>query len=84
MKTAFVLPTLVAFAGISVGTFESEASQACKRQDLIGAWKLASAEDVVNGEWVATFGENPRGYFSFGSDGTASVQFMRYPIDGTP
>jgi len=51
------------------------------KNELIGTWKLESAEDFLNGQWVKAFGDSPKGYFSFGSDGHVSVQFMKFPLD---
>ena len=47
---------------------------------LTGTWKLVSAEDVVNGQWVPyTFGNPPSGYFIYDATGHASVQIMTTP-----
>jgi hypothetical protein len=47
---------------------------------IAGTWKLISAEDVVNGEWVPyTFGNPPSGYFIYNENGIASVQIMTTP-----
>jgi hypothetical protein len=50
------------------------------QQAIAGTWKLISAEDVVNGEWVPyTFGNPPSGYFIYNENGIASVQIMTTP-----
>ena len=50
------------------------------QQAVAGTWKLISAEDVVNGEWVPyTFGNPPSGYFIYNENGIASVQIMTTP-----
>ncbi|HST61309.1 MAG TPA: lipocalin-like domain-containing protein [Longimicrobium sp.] len=47
---------------------------------IAGTWKLISAEDVVDGEWVPyTFGNPPSGYFIYNENGIASVQIMTTP-----
>jgi hypothetical protein len=46
---------------------------------LVGTWILTSAEDLIDGKWVHRYGQNPKGYFSFGKDGHVSVQFMKFP-----
>ncbi len=47
---------------------------------VAGTWKLISAEDVVNGQWVPyTFGNPPSGYFIYNENGIASVQIMTTP-----
>jgi len=51
-------------------------TQSLSRQ-LLGTWKLQNLEDLVGGEWVQTFGENPAGYFSFDASGCVSVQFRK-------
>src|SRR4051794_25261096 len=52
----------------------------CSQELLVGNWTLISAEDLIDGKWVRSFGDQPRGYFSFSSDGLASVQFMKFPL----
>ena len=49
------------------------------RRSLVGNWRLTKFEDFVDGRWVESFGANPVGYFSFGSDGRISIQFMKNP-----
>lgn len=58
---------------------EANAGLVCSQDQLVGDWKLCSAEDLVNGKWVRSFGDEPVGYFSFSSTGLASVQFMKAP-----
>jgi len=50
-------------------------------QQLIGTWKLVSAVDLIDGNWIHRYGEQPKGYFTFGADNTISVQFMKFPVD---
>jgi Lipocalin-like domain len=52
------------------------------RSQLIGTWRLMSAEDKDDdtGEWVPyTFGNPPSGYFIYDASGYASVQIMPTP-----
>jgi hypothetical protein len=50
------------------------------RESIAGVWKLVSAEDVVDGQWVPfTFGNPPSGYFIYDASGYASVQIMTVP-----
>ena len=50
------------------------------RAQLTGTWRLMSAEDLVNGQWVPyTFGNPPSGYFIYDGSGYASVQIMTTP-----
>jgi hypothetical protein len=50
------------------------------RAQLVGTWRLMSAEDLVNGQWVPyTFGNPPSGYFIYAASGYASVQIMTTP-----
>jgi hypothetical protein len=49
--------------------------------ELIGTWRLVSAEDLIEGQWRQTFGDAPKGYYSFDNQGHASVQLMKYPLD---
>lgn len=46
---------------------------------LVGAWKLVSAENYVDGSWVPAFGTPPSGYFIYTASGYASVQIMTTP-----
>jgi hypothetical protein len=52
------------------------------QEQLIGTWKLISAEDVDpnTGKWVPyTFGNPPSGYFIYDETGHASIQIMTTP-----
>jgi hypothetical protein len=52
------------------------------REQLVGTWKLISAEDVDpnTGKWVPyTFGNPPSGYFIYDATGHASIQIMTTP-----
>ncbi len=50
------------------------------QEAVAGVWKLISAEDVVNGQWVPyTFGDPPSGYFIYDASGYASIQIMTTP-----
>jgi hypothetical protein len=80
MKRTSIFAAILNMIVISARCYADEGSTACTRDNLIGTWRLVTAEDFVSGQWVPTFGVNPRGYFSFGSDGSASVQFMKFPI----
>jgi hypothetical protein len=55
-------------------------SLASLRKQVVGTWKLISAEDKVNGKWVPyTFGNPPSGYFIYDATGHASIQIMTTP-----
>lgn len=65
----------------SKGT-SKDPSQECVREQLVGTWKLISAEDVDpnTGKWVPyTFGNPPSGYFIYDATGHASIQIMTTP-----
>ena len=51
------------------------------QKQLVGTWKLISAEDTNDqGQWVPyTFGNPPSGYFIYDNTGHASVQIMTTP-----
>lgn len=52
------------------------------REQLVGTWKLISAEDVdpKTGKWIPyTFGNPPSGYFIYDATGHASIQIMTTP-----
>lgn len=52
------------------------------RKQLVGTWKLISAEDKdpKTGKWVPyTFGNPPSGYFIYDATGHASIQIMTTP-----
>lgn len=51
-------------------------------EQLVGTWRLISAEDVDpnTGKWVPyTFGNPPSGYFIYDATGHASIQIMTTP-----
>jgi hypothetical protein len=51
-------------------------------EQLVGTWKLMSAEDKDpnTGKWVPyTFGNPPSGYFIYDATGHASIQIMTTP-----
>jgi len=53
-----------------------------EQNQVIGTWKLISAEDVnpKTGQWVPyTFGNPPSGYFIYDDTGHASIQIMTTP-----
>ncbi|HVQ38836.1 MAG TPA: lipocalin-like domain-containing protein [Pyrinomonadaceae bacterium] len=52
------------------------------QEQLVGTWRLISAEDVDpnTGKWVPyTFGNPPSGYFIYDATGHASIQIMTTP-----
>ena len=52
------------------------------QRQLVGTWKLISAEDVdpKTGKWIPyTFGNPPSGYFIYDATGHASIQIMTTP-----
>jgi len=52
------------------------------QREIVGTWKLMSAEDVdpKTGKWVPyTFGNPPSGYFIYDNTGHASIQIMTTP-----
>lgn len=52
------------------------------QKQLVGTWKLMSAEDKDpnTGKWVPyTFGNPPSGYFIYDATGHASIQIMTTP-----
>ena len=70
----------------SASTARKSASKAKKpsstnlQAQLVGTWRLMSAEDLVNGQWVPyTFGNPPSGYFIYDATGHASIQIMTTP-----
>ena len=72
----------IAFAtGLFAATAARAATAECARESLLGRWTLVRAEDRVDGKWVKTFGDEPRGYFQFEPDGFVSVQFMQSPLE---
>jgi hypothetical protein len=59
-----------------------EPSPGTVQEQLVGTWRLVSAEDVDpnTGKWVPyTFGNPPSGYFIYDSTGHASIQIMTTP-----
>src|SRR5678815_5803627 len=66
---------------ISIPTI-TEGEKMSKQSQLVGTWKLMSAEDKDpnTGQWVPyTFGNPPSGYFIYDDTGHASVQIMTTP-----
>lgn len=50
------------------------------QKQVVGTWRLISAEDKVNGQWTPyTFGNPPSGYFIYDATGHASIQIMTTP-----
>jgi hypothetical protein len=67
---------------VSSKVTSAEPSQECASEQLVGTWKLISAEDVDpnTGKWVPyTFGNPPSGYFIYDATGHASIQIMTTP-----
>lgn len=65
----------------SKGT-SKDPSLECVQEQIVGTWKLISAEDVDpnTGKWVPyTFGNPPSGYFIYDATGHASIQIMTTP-----
>jgi hypothetical protein len=62
---------------------DNEKPSSCTPQEqLVGTWKLMSAEDKDpnTGKWVPyTFGNPPSGYFIYDATGHASIQIMTTP-----
>ena len=55
-------------------------SIASLRKQIVGTWKLISAENKVNGKWTPyVFGNPPSGYFIYDATGRASIQIMTTP-----
>lgn len=59
-----------------------EHSAKADQRDLVGTWKLISAEDRKSAKdpWIpGTFGTPPSGYFIYDASGHCSVQIMTVP-----
>jgi hypothetical protein len=57
-------------------------ADACFKEQIVGTWKLMSAEDRSSPDvpWVPyTFGNPPSGYFIYDATGYASIQIMTVP-----
>jgi Lipocalin-like domain len=62
--------------------YDKEPSTDCSQSQLVGTWKLMSAEDLdpTTGKWIPyTFGNPPSGYFIYDATGHASIQIMTTP-----
>jgi hypothetical protein len=67
---------------VSSKTTNSKSSLKSLQKQVIGTWKLMSAEDKdpTTGKWVPyTFGNPPSGYFVYDATGHASIQIMTTP-----
>lgn len=67
---------------MSLQTNVNKPSSEDLKEQLVGTWKLISAEDVDpnTGKWVPyTFGNPPSGYFVYDATGHASIQIMTTP-----
>ena len=67
---------------MSTNVTSKEPSLEGLQEQLVGTWKLISAEDVDpnTGKWVPyTFGNPPSGYFIYDATGHASIQIMTTP-----
>jgi hypothetical protein len=59
---------------------EAKAAAAGVRAELVGTWRLISAETETEGVWAPyTFGNPPSGYFIYDATGHASIQIMTTP-----
>lgn len=43
---------------------------------IVGTWRLVTFVNIVDGERVYPFGESPKGYFTYTSDGCVMIQIQ--------